>query len=731
MPRFLNTFTGEFEWHSDPKNAIYAILSHVWRDAKDGGEQTFDDVRRIQEAVRGGRPPATNPSPTVYREEDTIFAHPDLSDKIKGFCKVAREAGFDWAWNDACCIDKTSSAELSEAINSMYELYKFSDVCYVYLADVHHESNGNIKSLFRKSRWHKRGWTLQELLAPERVEFLTRDWTFLGTKIGLARTLSNITGVDVNILTGRATVDSASVAQRMLWASQRETTRIEDRSYSLMGLFGVHMPTIYGEGPNAFLRLQEEILRTVPDHSLFIWGGYVRRPSLIFHKEHHMQRIMAQTDFIIPADLDWECEDEYKVRLLRLGLEWANWGIGLLDPTDPGTLRVLWLTIDLSEKYEIQLPNDVDKGRHTGFAPVEPLSDVLFPRCDAMIRTTPTSDSTITMLGATTAGPAEKHLGQKRPREVGLDVEPLESDQAKRARLDSPRMESLLEGEFTVACQERTDPHPSRMESQTNSSAGRVAGSDCQSTTFSQEGRSIGTRENITMMSHATPVHTPSSCLSNVYNDVDAATLLLSLSGVRSFEGTCDVGSSDKPEGYESHQSFRRDPPPPAINQPSNPPNIIEPSERAGTWYVDPAPIHPLRHDSDRLPSSTDIPSLSRRSPRIQSGGDASLELPESNDSFWSSEIRRPSTGLKRGDHRSLGDRVINQAMDGGDDSLSRHEDSALRAQIELLTKKNVELSSAVEALSSQNGVLASQMATVLARLDAQAASPGHASRAA
>ncbi|EIW51940.1 uncharacterized protein TRAVEDRAFT_136475, partial [Trametes versicolor FP-101664 SS1] len=202
----------------------------------------------------------------------SILSHPKLSHKVKGICKVARKAGFRLVWNDACCIDKSSSAELSEAINSMYDWFRLSDMCYVYLQDV---ADGDrpqeAQSDFRKSRWHTRGWTLQELIAPECVEFLTQTWQFLGTKLGLASTLEEITGVDVNILTGRATLNSASVARRMSWAAKRETTRIEDQAYSLMGIFGVHMPPIYGEGNNAFLRLQEEIIRTIPDQTIFAW----------------------------------------------------------------------------------------------------------------------------------------------------------------------------------------------------------------------------------------------------------------------------------------------------------------------------------------------------------------------------------------------------------------------------------------------------------------------------
>ncbi|KAL1948078.1 hypothetical protein VTO73DRAFT_12153 [Trametes versicolor] len=278
MPRFLNTWTGEFELHPDPSEVTYAILSHVWRDSENGGEQSYDDVLKIQAAVRKRRFTllrASKASLTKYRERGTIFARPELSDKIKGFCKVARESGFRLAWNDACCIDKTNSAELSEAINSMYEWYRLSDMCYVYLADV---SDGDVPtdssfSSFQESRWHYRGWTLQELIAPERIIFLTRTWNFLGTKMGLAKTLEKITKVDFDILLGRTTLDSVSVARRMSWAAERKTTRVEDRAYSLLGIFGLHMSPIYGEGDNAFLRLQEEIIRTIPDQSILVWGN--------------------------------------------------------------------------------------------------------------------------------------------------------------------------------------------------------------------------------------------------------------------------------------------------------------------------------------------------------------------------------------------------------------------------------------------------------------------------
>ncbi|KAH9848537.1 heterokaryon incompatibility protein-domain-containing protein [Lenzites betulinus] len=272
MPRFLNTYTGEFVWIPEVGVTPYAILSHTWRSVEEGGEQTYDDIVKLQtECPTANRKPWNDKTAPPVNE--AFFSHPNLSDKIKRACEVARNTGFRLIWIDSCCIDKRSSAELSEAINSMYALYRDADVCYVYLADVPRGTNPRAKnSEFRKSRWHRRGWTLQELVAPPCVIFLTDDWTFMGTKTGLASTLQKITGVDAAILLGLKPVESASVAKRMSWAARRETTRVEDRAYSLLGIFGVYMSPIYGEGKNAFLRLQEEIIKHIPDQSIFAWG---------------------------------------------------------------------------------------------------------------------------------------------------------------------------------------------------------------------------------------------------------------------------------------------------------------------------------------------------------------------------------------------------------------------------------------------------------------------------
>lgn len=155
----------------------------------------------------------------------------------------------------------------------MWDWYSRAAVCYAFLEDVDDLQNPRSpNSRFRNSRWFKRGWTLQELIAPKEVFFLSRGWRVLGTKNSLAAVIEEITGIDRDVLTHKRSLDSISVARRMSWAANRQTTRTEDEAYSLMGLFGVHLPTIYGEGRKAFLRLQREILEHCPDQSIFAWG---------------------------------------------------------------------------------------------------------------------------------------------------------------------------------------------------------------------------------------------------------------------------------------------------------------------------------------------------------------------------------------------------------------------------------------------------------------------------
>ena len=192
--------------------------------------------------------------------------------KIQNCCALARSDGWEYVWIDNCCIDQKSSADLSEAINSMYRWYKGAVVCYAYLADISVSvgRRDSPKKKLRESRWFTRGWTLQELLAPKFLTFYDQDWIDVGTKHSLQHLISDATGIDTSHL---FEINPASAAAKMSWASSRETTRPEDIAYSLLGLFDVNMPLLYGEGATkAFERLQHEIIRSGDDESIFAWS---------------------------------------------------------------------------------------------------------------------------------------------------------------------------------------------------------------------------------------------------------------------------------------------------------------------------------------------------------------------------------------------------------------------------------------------------------------------------
>ncbi|KAL9579019.1 MAG: hypothetical protein Q9203_006880 [Teloschistes exilis] len=224
--RLIDTYTLTLQEFNEVDIPAYAILSHTWGD----GEVSFQDFEKPSSKTLTG-----------YT-------------KITKCCEVARSDGWQHVWVDTCCIDKTSSAELSEAINSMYRWYEEAQVCYVYMVDV---KTGSADE-FETSRWFERGWTLQELLASNIVIFYDSNWEEVGTKLSLESLVSSATRIASKHLKNPA---EASVAAKMSWAAYRETTRTEDIAYCLMGLFDVNMPLLYGEGKKAFQRLQEMILQ--------------------------------------------------------------------------------------------------------------------------------------------------------------------------------------------------------------------------------------------------------------------------------------------------------------------------------------------------------------------------------------------------------------------------------------------------------------------------------------
>ncbi|KAK5710301.1 hypothetical protein LTR17_019007 [Elasticomyces elasticus] len=221
----------------------YAILSHTWGEDKD--EVTFNDLENETGKDKAG-----------YAKID--------------FCRQqAKKDGLDHFWVDTCCINKANYTELSEAINSMFGWYQHAKKCYVHLADVpgkkrdhQGQTQGLWEDAFRRSRYFTRGWTLQELLAPKSVDFFSWDGCLLGSKEALTPLIEIITGIPASALRGEP-LSSFTVERRMQWAEMRITRKEEDKWYSLLGLFDVNMPLIYGEGVKAACRLKDEIAKSL------------------------------------------------------------------------------------------------------------------------------------------------------------------------------------------------------------------------------------------------------------------------------------------------------------------------------------------------------------------------------------------------------------------------------------------------------------------------------------
>ena len=268
----------------------YAILSHTW-----GREEvTFEEFSQGQGTTKPGY------------------------DKITAACRKARNHGIDYCWVDTCCIAKSSSAELSEAINSMFNWYKQAKTCYVFLfdldsADVNTDGTNDdtamsITARLARCRWYTRGWCLQELIAPKELRFYDRNWKYIGTKSSLTQSIFDITGIDHDVLEDSSRLFVAPIARRMSWASKRETTRVEDMAYSLLGIFDVNMPMLYGEGKKAFIRLQEEIIKKSNDLSIFAWtpdsqmGDYLDMfaSSPAFFDGCHDVVTTSQTGHVLP-----------------------------------------------------------------------------------------------------------------------------------------------------------------------------------------------------------------------------------------------------------------------------------------------------------------------------------------------------------------------------------------------------------------------------------------------
>lgn len=273
MIRLLNIQTREFKEFYDLDSAPdYAILSHRWIHAQRNGKQRALDVSYAEFIAGTG-------DQRGYEKIDKA---------CEAVCDLAKQLGLDlnWIWIDSCCIEKNNNEEHTESINSMFEWYARSYVCIAYLEDV------NPFEETSPSEWFKRGWTLQELIAPERVLFYNKDWIGCGSRNlydpgsygkhsfeDRSNVIATITRIDVTLLklTNRKAIKrrlhAIPACQKMSWASDRKTTKDEDVAYCLIGIFDIpHMYLKRGEGRRAFIRLQEEIIRQSNDLTLFAWA---------------------------------------------------------------------------------------------------------------------------------------------------------------------------------------------------------------------------------------------------------------------------------------------------------------------------------------------------------------------------------------------------------------------------------------------------------------------------
>jgi hypothetical protein len=245
---------GHFIQERFAKDSIppYAILSRRWSTREDN-EVTF---KEIAEEICDKEKPG-------YK-------------KLQ-FCSArAKVDGLTYFWVDTCCINQSDQNELSIAIYSMFRWYQKAVKCYVYLADIYIGDRDDqsiiaaTESALSKSEWFSRGWTLQELLAPEIVEFYTRDGVCLGDKSSLDLQIAEITDIPILALRGQS-LSRFTPEEIFSWVESRHTKIAEDKAYCLLGVFNVSILLDYGEGEKmAFSRLYREIENRVPGECSFL-----------------------------------------------------------------------------------------------------------------------------------------------------------------------------------------------------------------------------------------------------------------------------------------------------------------------------------------------------------------------------------------------------------------------------------------------------------------------------
>ena len=266
--RLLNTSTFQFQTFSDHDRPPYAIASHRW----EGKETTYHEMLQDQGGSSNGFAKVMGFCHLVNRMNKQIGPVRALND-------LGLRRQCDWLWIDTACINKQDGAELSESINSMFSWYGNSSICYAYLSDVKPAQKiwSSSKLDLMRSQWFKRGWTLQELLAPRTVVFVAKDWTVIGHKCAysdkvcssvcqgfgdrLNKSIAHITGIPQNIINSSMAYElrAVPVEDKLAWAKKRITTRTEDQAYCLLGLLDVFISPIYGEGENAWARLVQAL----------------------------------------------------------------------------------------------------------------------------------------------------------------------------------------------------------------------------------------------------------------------------------------------------------------------------------------------------------------------------------------------------------------------------------------------------------------------------------------
>jgi hypothetical protein len=312
---------GKLRWTNDIVRSEeippYAILSHTWGEQ----EVIFDDLKSLDNVK-------------------DVDANKEAGwNKIRFCAQQAERDGLKHFWVDTCCIDKTNSQELQEAINSMFRWYQNAKKCYVFLSDVENDTlEGDGKHAFRQSKWFTRGWTLQELLAPPSVEFFSKGGAQLGDRESLKHTIHEVTGIPIEALSRSDLSDLSNfdIAKRFSWAENRRTTREEDGAYCLLGIFGIYMPLIYGEGKDhAMKRLKKK----VQDASEDVTGAH--RNNTKTHSQSQEERLGKICSWLSAPDPSTNYHKAHKQRQAETGL-WLLESAKLTEWKESAASR-LWL----------------------------------------------------------------------------------------------------------------------------------------------------------------------------------------------------------------------------------------------------------------------------------------------------------------------------------------------------------------------------------------------------